>query len=237
MLARDPLARILADPAHAVGGAVLQGGVLPRPTDRLLGRVDMGDRPAGARGDETGDAGVAEQVQHSTAGRAVLKPRGEPFPVGRLFGEDAKVPKAAQPREERRLPPAHGPCLRHVVREAPSAGFVLVGRLEGRVGLRPSLRVAGPPEGLRLGPRHRHVAVALQLAAFAAVDQGVVGPRLGAKRQGLGSHARPTGRHATAHKAAARPVQRGRRARDPCRGGIFRLDCARIASPPLRTTP
>ncbi len=145
----------------------------------------MGDVGAGGGADQAGHAGIAEQVQHPHAG-AGEGALAQPGPVGRLFRKKGQVAKAGEAGGEGHVAPSQRPFLARLPLEAPASGFFLVSGIEHRVGVVPRRRVqARRPQALGLGAHDAIGPVTLQLAAIAAVDQGVVVPGGGSRHHGV----------------------------------------------------
>ena len=138
----------------------------------------MGHLGAGARGDQRGEPGIAEQVQHLDRPPRALDQAGHVIPVRGLLGKDADMAERGEAAEIVDAVMPHRPGLaERRLREAPAAHAFLVGVAgEDRVGLLP---VAGRqrllPDRLAFGPDDAIGAVLLELLAAAAVEQRVVG--------------------------------------------------------------
>src|SRR5690606_2717973 len=113
------------------------------------------------------------------------------------------------------------PGLVMLALEAPAAGVLLVGRVEGRVRARPGGRIQPwAPHALRFGPHHAIGTVAFELSAIAGIQEFVVGPTARAH------HARGLGDVGAAHADALRVVAGAR----PALGTQARLSYAQKPS-------
>ena len=138
----------------------------------------MGDLGAGRGGDQRGDTGVTEQVQHLDrailAACGLLDARLHPVPVDDLLGKHADMPEGGEAAEEIDAEQGQRPGLaERFLGETPAAHAFLV-RIAGEDRVGPVPDMVGKrraPQRLRFRPDDAVRPVLLELQCVAAVDQ------------------------------------------------------------------
>ena len=137
----------------------------------------MADRCPGGGAGQGGPAGVAEQVQHPQILAAALPQLlRHPDPVGRLLREKPRMLEARGPHAERKRTIADHPAFGKAAHEFPmpaaggGAHIICI-----HIGCIPR----HGPNGLRVGPKQRYAAPALELVASAGIEHGKVFPTIG----------------------------------------------------------
>ena len=123
---------------------------------------------ARARGNQGGNPGIAEKVQHPDLPPGTADQRIHLAPVRGLFGKDANMPERGEPTEIVDAVMPHRPGLaEHGLGKAPAAHALLVGVAgEDRVDVVPvRLRQGTGPDRLTFGPHDAVGPVLLQLFA------------------------------------------------------------------------
>ena len=180
LLALGEFHGVLADPADRLVDEAGHLLVLARPADRLLRGVDMGDLGAGARRDQRGEAGIAEQVEHLDRPPRAFDQAGHVIPVRGLLGKHADMAERGEAAEIVEPVMAHRPGLaERRFRETPAAHPFLVGVAgEDRVGPFPFAQPAAPFARSPALPGGRCGRGRIARASRrAAVDQRIVGVR------------------------------------------------------------
>ena len=128
---------------------------------------------------ERADAGITEQIQRFRLGHAVQL-LAQPRPDRRHVGEEAEVTERRVLRGEAHGAGAEAPgerpaVARHGAGVMPLAAAILVAARD-EFSVRFPVVTGRRPERLRLGADKAIVAVALQLATMAAIDEAVIAP-------------------------------------------------------------
>lgn len=168
----------------------------------------MGDVPTGLGGPEGRRSRVAEKVKEARAWLEFLGAFGDPFPVRRLFGKDAKLLGIIhEPKLKAQLAKLGFPFLWAITLEFPvafaPAFFVF------RHGAGPLGRGEGfAPPGLGFAPDHADAANLLEFEAVAGIQEAVTIPvahKYAYFHAGIVGNPRPGGKPAFARQNFFRP--------------------------------
>ena len=150
--------------------------VTATPGDRGLGGINVRHVPAGLGGDQRSRPGVAEKVEQAGSIRASGLLLGQPLPVGRLFGEDAKLLGIIHEAQlQLKFPQLRFPVAGAIAVELPAAfapAFFV-----HRDGFSPfGPRQALAPPGFGFAADHADATDFLELEAVAGVQKAVAFP-------------------------------------------------------------